>query len=242
MHLAAIDVRAEPPKPPATVSVPPVRLEPIFERRAAGAQPERTDATASAGGGGAAGDDIAAAKAAARARARREGAENALGVGPEARARLGLEPSAEELAAQEAAEATSARTRGRLRGAVRRLTAMRQLDGARTRADDPRAHGTLSLGVADDEVEGRDAGVFARQTKAADGDMLRDEVSARRSGVGSVVELCKALRAGVSAASEDLGGCLVGEGGARMLSFVLGGEQGHTQCTTSTEHFPPAPR
>ena len=120
--------------------------------------------------------------------------------------------------AVDGAEPPASAMPGRLQAAVRRVnmvTGMRRASGHRV--GDPRDHLT-TRGATGDGLD--DATIYKRVQPAVGGEVA-DEVARVRGGFAEAQELARKLRWGIAGAVADLSGVAIGEGGARMLSFVL---------------------
>ena len=108
----------------------------------------------------------------------------------------------------------------KLRTAVRKLGMAGRLGSApgriARRPGDPRNHQTTQRGSGD----GDDASIF-KNLQDAQGTLVDKETAQKRSGVAAAQELARKIRWGTAGEVADLTGVAIGEGGARLLSFVL---------------------
>lgn len=131
---------------------------------------------------------------------------------------VGFIPARDDAADEPSASPSTMPTR--FRAAVRRLGMAGRLGSApgrlARRPGDPRDHHTTSHGGND----GDDASVYKR-VQPMQGGLVSTETATRRSGVAAAQELARKVRWGIAGEVADLTDVEIGEGGARLLSFVL---------------------
>ena len=108
----------------------------------------------------------------------------------------------------------------RFRAAVRRVGMAGRLASAPARLPrrpgDPRDHATVVGGSSDAD----DASIYRRE-EPMQGGMVSSDTAAKRSGVAAAQELARKVRWGIAGEVADLSDVIIGDGGARLLSFVL---------------------